>query len=139
MAEWTGNGTAVAFTTEAQFNTTILVTGVTLGEQTRQTLQFSPLTSARDLHHIGDTSSAPVVTINGLFDFDPAKINNFPDLETGIVDTIVISWQSGATYSDRGYYTSLGPVDAVNNQLITRTIVFQTDNQGSSRGWGTGP
>ncbi len=140
MAVQTGNGSSIAFTSDTNFNTALLVTGIDMGEQTRETLPYVPLAppspgTSLELHHPGDFATARQVTVEGLFDISDVTTNG-PDFETRVVQSMTITLPTpGVTYKDDGTFVTYTGPNLANNELMIVTVVFQTNNQGASRGW----
>lgn len=141
MAVQTGNGSSLALVTVGgpgvgeNFNTALLVLGLDMGEQTVETLPYTPLSGNLELHHIGDFATARQITANGLWDIADIPTNG-PDIESRNIYNMTVTFPTaGVTWKDDGYIVTWTGPNLVNNELMTVDVVFQSDNQGSGRGW----
>ena len=137
MACQSGNGTTVAFGGNALgFNNGVTVLGIDMGEESVGSLGFSPLDGSRQIMKRGDIISARRITLTGLMDIADIQANG-PDLGvyTGEDDILVSLPVAGSGYRDTGHFGSIVGPNLVNDELMEVSVVFQTSNEGPSRGY----
>lgn len=126
----TGNTATLTLATSAL---TVAIDRITIGGETRETLEDSDLTTTNYKTYLpGDLREPPTLTISYFFD---QSDSSFPSAATAAeLATVTFPLKSGegtaATYTGTGFIVDPhGDIEVANNELMKGTLIFKCDGK----------